>query len=633
MRKIGEALKVLGKKDLYDYLEMTDGMDTHFLRVKAQAQGAQARLNNNKTAAVTASLELSGHCLSIFADEASRARYARALEDQVFLKLVPLIRRAMHDKEIQPAQVEVLLRMAREWGISVEKARRFILDHAKKQGWAVVVQGESPISRLLRCGACGRLNPETQDRCSYDGEPLRAKCPKCGRLNPSEDRACTGPNCGFSTGAFWTVRQLTAEARKVMVRGEVDRALRLAEEALLYWPGLAEAEAVRDEAQEVIDCREAIRKRLERVIADRRLIAARGLLRELRMMAPADPELARLEGRIEPGIEAALQHVARARSLERVGAPDDVVAACRHAQSLCRDLPEARECLEQHPPVPPADLKASSGPLAVSLNWSAPATRYPVEYRVVRKADSEPKTKDDGEVFGDFSGTTLTDPTAVAGVFYYYSVFTVRDQVASKSGATIGPVLRVAGVSNLCVTAGDRCVSLRWDPMPDAERFEVWRRVGDPPTTRGEGQQLNFVTGNTATDSGLNNGTNYGYCVIAVFDGPAGSPAFGPGVTCSVRVEEPAGPVTDLSCSLKGSYFHARWTPPPVGTVQVYVSSERAPPSSTWSCRSTVSTRSARSSRCSGRGSPGASGAINACSCSSRSRYPGRRRSSAARSG
>ena len=261
-------------------------------------------------------------------------------------------------------------------------------------------------------------------------------------------------------------------------RGDFEAAIRLAREALEFWPGQADAQAVGAKATQMLEQRKAIYRRIIEEINARRLVAAQNLLSEYRGVAAGTAELARFEAEIGTALEAARKLVERARGLEGHATVDEVASAYESALVQCRDLSDALDGLSRFPPEPPASVLATPTPLAIELCWKKSGPDSIIS-RVVRKAGSEPRSADDGVIIGEVSADVLVDAGAEPGVFYYYAVYSLRTGIQSDRPALAGPVFRVAEVEDLQVLRGDhaRALSGRRLARRRASRFGE-RRAG-----------------------------------------------------------------------------------------------------------------------------------------------------------
>jgi hypothetical protein len=581
--EINTRLRLLGRRDLYEFLGRERTSSLAALQERTRWKDADMQKFNDKTAKVTAEQELVGHCLNLFAEEGKRRKYDNTLEMQAFSELDSFIEAAGKLGEIPAAVMEQLLRTARERGLAVEEARKYIVDFAHGRKWIVTVPQVIGAAGLPRCGACGILNEAKANACVGCGERLSVVCPRCQTLNSSDNRACS--SCGFSVGDSFLVRRLLRDADLALVRGDLRQAETLSREAQLYWPDSADVRAclakVRKHAQEES---EAL-VRVQAAMTARRYVEALGLLGTFRQLAPHHSEIAQLARQINSAIEGASKHVARGRALEQTHRTDDAIDAYMAALGECLDLGEARDAMAKCPPQAPLNLLAAATSRSITLRWEASISRGAMKYRVVRKPGSEPRAPSDGDLVRETGATTFTDPEALPGLVYFYAVYCERGGTLSGRAAIAGPIIHAADVEKLRAIAGDRRITLDWSAPSLARGVEVWRKPGGEPLRRGDGTRLPAVTHTSSADTKLANGKLYGYRVIAVFDGADGHPVYSDGATITATPAELPKPVTDLSVVRRGRDYQASWAPPAIGQVQLFAAEQRP----AWECGDLVS--------------------------------------------
>ena len=218
---VTDHLRIVGKKDLYDFLGLRRNASLAALAEKAQQEDAEARKYNEKSAEVTARQELAGYCVCFFKDADEHRSTTTRWTSQGLIGLDPLIEWAGSRGEIQAEVMDKLLCKAREKGLSVDEARAHIVAFASSRKWSVQVPESIQASEMQQC-ACGVLSPGSAAACGTCGDPLTVHCPKCKVPNPSENRACW--KCGFPVGDAWLVRRLIRDADLALARGEAEAA-------------------------------------------------------------------------------------------------------------------------------------------------------------------------------------------------------------------------------------------------------------------------------------------------------------------------------------------------------------------------------------------------------------------------
>ncbi len=190
-------------------------------------------------------------------------------------------------------------------------------------------------------------------------------------------------------------------------------------------------------------------------------------------------------------------------------------------------------------PAAPAGVVASPGNGSVTLSWT------PVEgatsYQVLRN----------GAVVGAPTAASYTDTGMTNGTSYSYTVRAYRLNSAASAPSIAVWVTPVApplpAPTGLAATPGDGQVGLTWSAVTGATSYRVYRNgglVGSPTAT-------------AYTDTGLANGTSYGYTVVAV-SAASVSPASA-AVTATPAAAAPGAP-TGLSGQAGDTTATLSWT-------------------------------------------------------------------------
>ena len=162
------------------------------------------------------------------------------------------------------------------------------------------------------------------------------------------------------------------------------------------------------------------------------------------------------------------------------------------------------------PPVP-TGLTATAASAQVNLSWSTSsgATGYYVKRGTTTGG---PYTQISAQ-----ASTTYADNSVTNGTKYFYVVSSYNSYGQSANSSEVSatpaaPAAPPAVPTGLTATAGNAQVSLNWSASAGATSYHVKRST----TSGGPYSQVAAPTANSATDSGLTNGTTYFYVVSAV---------------------------------------------------------------------------------------------------------------------
>ncbi len=191
-----------------------------------------------------------------------------------------------------------------------------------------------------------------------------------------------------------------------------------------------------------------------------------------------------------------------------------------------------------HGPPPPKNLRAVAVGGAVRLSWEAPDGAAVTGYRIDRRHSGSGRSA--GRVLVEDTGsadTAYTDESPVPGVAYEYRVRARNEAGPGEASGWVGaapqeeepeeeeqqeeePVLGdgpPGAPGKLTVTAGDREVTLSWEPPEDngnapAETYRVeWRKDGQDY----DEEHWSTTRGTTYTKTHLANGIGYTFWVTA----------------------------------------------------------------------------------------------------------------------
>ena len=136
----------------------------------------------------------------------------------------------------------------------------------------------------------------------------------------------------------------------------------------------------------------------------------------------------------------------------------------------------------------------------------------PIAYVLRRKTGGIPGSIDDGEALGGSMQTPYIDKQVKPGVEYGYAVFAVvNKRVLTGRDSSMGLLLPEA---DFYASMGDGKAELSWCELPVGWSVTLVKKEGGTPSTPGDGQVLPVKSGSSYTDTGLNNGTQYGYMLV-----------------------------------------------------------------------------------------------------------------------
>ena len=181
--------------------------------------------------------------------------------------------------------------------------------------------------------------------------------------------------------------------------------------------------------------------------------------------------------------------------------------------ALCKTVrSESIPMLTQLPA--PQNLKATAGERKITLTWSAVSGAK--KYRIQRYNGSAWAT------IATVSSTSYTNTGLSNGTRYNYRVLASADGTSWGSPSTAAnavTIKRVSAPANLKAVPSNRSVKLTWSAVSGAKKYRIQRLNGSTWRT------IATVSSTSYTNTGLSNGTQYRYRVLASADGSVWSGA------------------------------------------------------------------------------------------------------------
>ncbi|MEK7989371.1 MAG: zinc ribbon domain-containing protein [Thiotrichaceae bacterium] len=574
MKTINDNLKTLDKDSLYDFLELSPNSSLKTLLDKAAQKDAEIRKISHKTADITATGALIGHCQTIFKTQDTQKSYNLARAQAKLSELDKQINLSGTSGQIHAATYDALVKKAVSFGLSKTEANRYILDFCKNKHWAVETTTKLSVDEMMQCGYCGYLNSHHAKHCEQCGNELHIYCPKCSTKNIASVKACK--KCGFFIGDMANATSLIRQARQALANQSLENAERLLKQAEIYYPNHSEIntllQQIQTEKQKAQDKKDEIKKivtSLNQAVNGRRFYTARTILTTLRQEDAKHPELTRQQHLIEQKIQAAEQCLYKAKSITQ---SDERLEAYISALSEALDCQEALDEMAKIPPEPPKNAGAIAGFQDISLSWTASSSKGEISYRVIRKLGTPPLGANDGETIGETAQMNMTDSKTEIGEEYCYAVYTLRGGSLSRLASTTDTVMRITNLpeQNITIMPADQSIQMNWQVPPKTYDIEVWAKQGCVPMQRGDGRKLNNVRREGFIDNNLQNDVTYGYLIFLIFQDSKGNKIYSHGVKKQVQPTEPPQPITTLTLIKHSRHIDVQWQTPIKGYVQLF---------------------------------------------------------------
>lgn len=565
------ALKLLGKKDLYDFLRVREGDDWYDLKQKDNAE--LLRIADGIWESVkyqppsdeqTQTGTLYALCQEVFdpADTELRGYYDQFISWQQRSAVITRMTQYAGDGKFLNAHmyglfVDELTRLEGDRKLAEDKFRAicdFYELHYEGTG-----QGSGSASaegKFVDCGHCfTRVDVSHGERkCPECGRDLYVSCPnpKCKKEIPASSRACRF--CGCKLENLGRTQALLTNAQAAIDRMDFAAAAQYLAQAEKLLPGYDKTGRLKNVLDGMEKALSAQVSGIEQLADKKAYRQAAALLDDLYRKNPG----AKLdkEKLIRTSLKEAEDLFAQALAAKE---ESRAISLCDRILRICSDYP-VETLITRYPPKPVSQLEAKSDPGGgnIILTWQASPSEGEVSYRIVRKKGTASAEIRDGEQLGTAGTTRFVDEGPQPGVEYFYTVYTVRAGVASQ-----GAFVSCVNLKEIVLTGtdvGNGFVRIGWQPVCGSARVRISRKEGLAPASYEDGKQIEPGS-SYLMDTQVQNDHTYGYRVGIVYS-VNGRLLETPGVTILGTPGAMPEPVLDLTVvCLEEEVFEARWTP------------------------------------------------------------------------
>lgn len=556
LKRIAEQLAIVGARDLYDYLKVSQNAPASQISQIADRLYTESQTTGDLNSRTVRAAIVGLVKTVLLADPKTRAGYDKALANQVFAPVREQIQAISMGtaKVITPEQYKALLQSCTRAGVPQQKAEAFLWGEAERRG-LTIVEGNTD-TRV--CRFCGTINPRTAALCGHCAMPLEVTCPRCGAKSDSaEELRCT--RCGFAIGEMPRALDNIKAARQALTFGNTDEASRLMRLAAEQWPGHKDLDGVQKQVDQALRAASEALRAVAAQVEQRRYYGALAALKGL-----TGPEADRLRATAQSACSRADALMASLPAAKG----NDRLSLCLQALEIAADCAAATDTLRRTPPTAPAQATATASGRNIKVQWTTGGDSGFIRYKVVRRQDARPSSPTDGTEIGCTAGSSIDDTTATAGCSYYYGVYALCGDIHSASAAvTARPVLIAADIEPRAVgiSADERQIAFTFTLPPHATGIDLWR----------DGVQVKTGVSAAYTDTPLQCGRTYRYRIVATYRDAAGATVASAGIEMPLTPVAPPKPVTlTLGQGSGADTLRLSWSNPPAGTVNLYYSDE-----------------------------------------------------------
>lgn len=412
-------------------------------------------------------------------------------------------------------------------------------------------------SQIVQCPSCGDED-QSGNICSKCGAYIN--CPGCNTPIKKGAKNCNG--CGVETSEIGSyVSQLEGVERNI-ARNKIQKAEEILLKLAGIWGKNERVAIAQKKIQELKSQLSEQEKAIEQLILKNRFLEAQCLLSKVNVNA--SPALEQKERLIQQKLLSAKTFVEAANSQT---ATEKKIDAYCSALQVVSDYWDALNGLKANPPKAPASLQVVVKGRTVLLNWSKFASGN-VSYILIRKVNGRPSGPTDGEIIAETKSNQFDDANTIAGVSYYYAVYSKCFDIFSESAAQSAPVLTLEEIAQHQISFDVKETNIRFTcKFPtNAKGIELYR----------DNSLLVALANENYNDSNLRTDKQYSYKFVAVFEDCLGKKYRTNGVSLSLQPTAPPKAISNFECKLENKNVSLSWRRPEKGEAYVLQSNKPA---------------------------------------------------------
>lgn len=360
------------------------------------------------------------------------------------------------------------------------------------------VSGQVKIA-LCPYSACGKpyVSNNNPAVCPHCGRPLKSSCWNCGSAMPVGDRSIC-PSCsltpsmqapylkgveemnGLLRNPMTSLSSLKSSLSKLKslvptyskVKGsETDKKIDFFEREL----------AAKERAEEgKLDQYRELMAEVHKHVSAKTFFKAKAALADLVRKLPGynSGEVMKVQQDIDKAINESNAQLSRAKTVP--SGSSQYINMVAKALELCSDNLEAQQLLKKYPPVAPTALRVKLGNKGqASLEWDVARDQGVIEYSVIRKIGSQPRSVTDGTIVS--KGLTISfyeDATVPAACKCYYGVFGSRFGVDTPITICPTPITSFPDVTEFTQEIKEGVISVKWSVPSIVKRIMMKKKEG-----------------------------------------------------------------------------------------------------------------------------------------------------------
>lgn len=559
MNKIVDNLKIVGKRDLYDFLEIKEGApDEEIVARSGKIYKDYSGFLAGDAALNSAMKTLASLCSEILLDPIKRKGYDKALANASFAPVAEMIRNLKAGATFISSQVfKKLIDEATQRGIPLEKAKFLIYKTA--DSIQLPIASDDVTDNMVQCRFCGALNEKGAANCRSCGMPIVVVCPNCGKPSKGDELACT--QCGFGFSDMMRAPEYVKLIESAITSQDYYSALDGIKKLETVWKTHPQLALLKRKCNEVQQQAENNLESVKDLCKKKLYYKARAAVASM----GSSPQIAQVRAEIDSAIDLAEKQILSVSQIQDTNARIDKYM---QVLSICADCEKAKVAIESNPPTAPTAFVSEINGTSIRIKWNKLNSQY-IEYRIIRKEGGRPTSIKDGTHLADTSNSQYDDTSVTPGVSYFYAVFSKCGEIVSKTGLVSDkPSLVVCDIDmkTLSYDIQEKSIGFNMALPKNAKAIEIYR----------DGTLVKTIYGSSYVDAGLIPEQEYHYKFVVIFEDNIASIHKSNGISLKLK---PMAPPKPVSLKIENSEKEARlsWTLPGKGSLSIFVSETPLP--------------------------------------------------------
>ncbi|TVL99944.1 MAG: hypothetical protein CV087_16110 [Candidatus Brocadia sp. WS118] len=266
-----------------------------------------------------------------------------------------------------------------------------------------------------------------------------------------------------------------------------------------------------------------------------------------KMLLEAEPLMRNLEQQLNQITRESEEKGKKVNELERnlQSVQKKLLAVEQHGERLQKELDTAKKMSVKRPESPRSARVTLLEDGAASLKWTAVANEQDINYLIVRKTASAPKSPVDGDIVGWVLDTSWIDNSPPQDVQIYYSIFALKSKACSAPAQTSHIIINsqeaLPPITGLEVWDRRHYLVLLWEwPLDVAKVWVSWRHDKYPERPSDSIAQSRDITKGEYDSSGgfqIKNPEDKPYWFAVYAYDNIGKKRYGPGVYVTLRTD------------------------------------------------------------------------------------------------